>query len=72
MVILDYEYKRFETILLLVDIDIPNGVIIPLVSATYRSADFINWVKRLDGKYPEQGTFRFVLDNRPSHTLKET
>lgn len=43
-----------------------------LVSDTHKSADFIEFLKILDQKYPEGDTIRLILDNHSAHTSKET
>lgn len=68
----DYEYKRLGTLSLLAGMDLLTGEIIPLVSDTHKSSDFIEWLTKLDAKYPEQDTIRLVLDNHSAHTSKET
>ena len=68
----DYEYKRPVTLYLLAGMDLLTGEIIPLVSDTHKSSDFITWLQKLDAKYPEHDTIRLVLDNHSTHTSKET
>lgn len=72
MVSRDYEYKRLGTLSLLAGMDLLTGEIIPLVSDTHKSSDFITWLQKLDAKYPGQDTIRLVLDNHSAHTSKET
>ena len=48
----DYEYVRKGTLSLLAGIDLLTGEAIPLVSASHKSSDFINFLKILDEKYP--------------------
>ena len=72
MVARDYEYKRLGTLSLLAGLDLLTGEIIPLVSDSHKSSDFIEWLKILDSRYPEQDTLRLVLDNHSAHTSKET
>ena len=43
-----------------------------MVSQTRKSADFIEFLKILDAKYPEGDTIRLILDNHSAHTSKET
>lgn len=57
---------------LLAGMDLLTGEIIPIVSDTHKSSDFITWLKKLDTKYPEQDTIRLILDNHSAHTSKET
>lgn len=68
----DYEYVRLGTLSLLAGIDLLTGEAIPLVSQTHKSADFIEFLKILDAKYPEGDTIRLILDNHSAHTSKET
>jgi len=68
----DYEYKRLGTLSLLAGMDLLTGEIIPLVSGTHKSSDFITWLNKLDARYPEHDTIRLVLDNHSAHTSKET
>ncbi len=68
----DYEYKRFGTVSLLAGIDLLIGEAIPLVSETHKSADFIEFLKILDKKYPAQDKIRIILDNLDVHTSNET
>lgn len=48
----DAEYKRLEKLSLLSGIDLLTKEEIPLVSETHKSADFIEFLKILEGKYP--------------------
>lgn len=68
----DYEYKRLGTVSLLGGLDLLTGVIIPHVSDSHKSSDFIDWLKKVDAMYPEHDTIRLVLDNHSAHTSKET
>lgn len=68
----DYEYKRLGTVSLLAGIDLLTGKVIPHVSDTHKSSDFVEWLKKVDNMYPEHDTIRLVLDNHSAHTSKET
>ena len=68
----DYEYRRLGTISLLAGMDLLTGTIIPFVSDTHKSSDFIEWLKKVDEMYPEHDTIRLVLDNHSAHTSRET
>ncbi len=68
----DYEYKRLGTLSLLAGIDLLTGKVIPLVSETHKSSDFVTWLKNVDSMYPEQDKIRLVLDNHSAHTSRET
>lgn len=68
----DYEYIRHGTLSLLAGIDLLTGEAIPLVRNTHKSADFIEFLKILDKRYPESEKIRIILDNHSAHTSKET
>ena len=68
----DYEYKRLGTISLLAGLDLQTGEAIPLVSDTHVSKDYIEFLKKLDGKYPKGDKIRLVLDNLKVHSSEET
>jgi transposase len=68
----DYEYKRLGTLSLLAGIDLLTGEAIPLVSETHKSKDFIEFLKILDSKYPQDEKIRLILDNHSTHISKET
>lgn len=68
----DSEYRRFGTVSLLAGMDLITGEIIPLVRDTHKSADFIDFLKILDGKYDKAKKIKIVLDNHSAHTSKET
>ena len=68
----DYEYQRLGTVSLLAGLDLHSGRIIETVSDTHKSADFIAFLKKLDGAYPEHHKIRLVLDNHSAHISKET
>ena len=68
----DYEYKRLGTLSLLAGIDLLTGEAIPLVKESHKSSDFIEFLKILDQKYPQDEVVRLILDNHSSHTSKET
>ena len=48
MVAGDYEYKRLGTLSLLTGLNLLTGEVIPLVSDSHKSSDFIEWLKILD------------------------
>jgi transposase len=68
----DYEYERLGTVSLLAGLDLHTGRIIETVSDTHNSADFIAFLKKLDGTYAGQQKIRLVLDNHSAHISKET
>src|ERR1700680_2005449 len=68
----DYEYERLGTVSLLAGLDLHSGRIIETISDTHKSADFIAFLKKLDGAYPERHKIRLVLDNHSAHISKET
>ena len=67
----DYEYKRLGTVSLLAGIDLQTGEAMPLVRDSHNSADFIDFLKMLDARYPKGDTIRLVLDNLQVHRAKK-
>lgn len=68
----DYEYIRYGTLSLLAAIDLLTGEAIPFISDTHKSSDFVEFLRRLDAKYPEGDKIRLILDNHSAHTSQET
>lgn len=68
----DSEYKRLGTVSLLAGIDLLTGDAIPQVRDSHKSSDFIQFLQKLDEKYPEGDIIRLILDNHSVHTSKET
>ena len=68
----DYEYKRLGTLSLLAGIDLNTGHAFPLVRDKHASADYIEFLKRLDEYYPKGDIIRILLDNLKVHTSEET
>lgn len=68
----DYEYERLGTVSLLAGLDLHSGRVIETISDTHNSADFIAFLKKLDGAYAEHQKIRLVLDNHSAHISKET
>lgn len=67
----DYEYKRLGTLSLLAGIDLQTGEAIPLVSDTHNSQDYIEFLKKLDNKYPAGDKIRLILDNLKVHSSQK-
>ena len=67
----DYEYKRLGTLSLLAGIDLHTGDAIPLVSNTHNSDDYIQFLKKLDKKYPDKDKIRLILDNLKVHSSQK-
>lgn len=67
----DYEYKRLGTLSLLAGIDLLTGQVIPVVSETHKSSDFISLLKKFDELYPEGDVIRIICDNHSAHKSKE-
>ena len=42
------------------------------MSDTHKSSDFVEFLTRLDAKYPEGDKIRLILDNHSAHTSQET
>ncbi len=68
----DYEYKRLGTVSLLAGLDLHSGRLTETISNTHKSADFIAFLKKLDGAYPVQQKIRLLLDNHSAHISRET
>lgn len=68
----DYEYQRLGTVSLLAGLDLHNGRVIEEISNTHKSADFISFLKKLDGHYPAHQRIRLLLDNHSAHISRET
>jgi transposase len=68
----DYEYKRLGTISLLAGLDLHTGRVIEEISNTHKSADFIAFLKKLDGEFPANQKIRLLLDNHSAHISRET
>ena len=68
----DYEYKRLGTVSLLAGLDLHTGRVIEQISNTHKRADFVGFLKKLDGRYPANQKIRLLLDNHSAHISKET
>jgi transposase len=68
----DYEYERLGTVSLLAGLDLHSGKVIEIISDTHTSADFIAFLEKLNGAYPQHQKIRLVLDNHSAHISKET
>jgi transposase len=68
----DYEYKRLGTISLLAGLDLHTGRVIEEISNTHKSADFIAFLRKLDGEFPANQKIRLLLDNHSAHISRET
>lgn len=68
----DYEYKRHGTVSLLAGIDLHTGTVTEVVSETHKSADFIEFLRKLDEHYAPGQTIRLILDNHSAHISRET
>jgi len=68
----DYEYKRLGTLSLLAGIDLITGKISASVEDRHRSAEFVEFLKKIDADYPAEQKIKIILDNHSAHTSKET
>jgi transposase len=68
----DHEYVRHGTLSLLAGIDLWNGEVLGLVRERHRSAEFIEFLRLLDARYPVEARIRLVLDNHSAHLSRET
>jgi transposase len=71
-IVRDHEYERLGTVSLLAGIDLHTGDIIPLVKDRHRSQEFVEFLSKLDGIYPQSWKIRLILDNHSAHISKET
>ena len=67
----DYEYKRLGTLSLLAGIDLQTGDAIPLISDTHNSNDYIQFLDKLDKRYPDKDKIRLILDNLKVHSSQK-
>src|SRR5712692_8481218 len=63
----DYEYVRHGTLSLLAGIDLMNGQVHGLVRDRHRSAEFVEFLRHVDGAYPKRMVIRVILDNHSAH-----
>ena len=68
----DYEYKRHGVVSLLAAIDLVSGHVHGDVQDRHRSAEFTDFLKKLDSFYAPDIKIRMILDNHSSHISKET
>jgi transposase len=67
----DYEYVRHGTVSLLAGIDLRTGQVHGIVRSRHRSAEFIEFLRLADSRYPAGTLIRIVLDNHSAHISKE-
>lgn len=68
----DHEYVRHGTISLLAGIDLLSGYVHGMIAKRHRSREFIQFLDKIDGYYPEKNKIRIILDNHSAHISKET
>ena len=68
----DHEYVRHGTVSLMAGIDLLSGMVHGIVVDRHRSREFIQFLKVIDGAYPETAKIRIILDNHSAHISKET
>ena len=68
----DHEYVRHGTLSLLAGIDLWSGEVLGLVRDRHRSAEFIEFLRQVDARYPAEARIRVVLDNHSAHISRET
>jgi len=68
----DHQYKRLGTMTLMAGIDLLTGHVHGQMTDRHRSCEFIDFLRLVDGYYPEQTTIRMILDNHSAHVSKET
>ena len=68
----DHEYIRHGTLSLLAGMDLLSGEVLGLIRKRHRSAEFIEFLRLADARYPAGARIRMVLDNHSAHLSKET
>ena len=68
----DHEYERHGTVSLLAGINLHDGKVTAIVRESHKSADFIEFLKKLDIEHPKEVKIRLILDNNSAHISKET
>jgi transposase len=68
----DYEYERHGTISLLAGIDLLTGAVHYKIFDNHRSEEFIEFLKNVDSKYPQDIKIIIILDNVRVHTSQKT
>jgi transposase len=68
----DHAYVRHGTLSLWAGIDLWNGEVLGLVRERHRSAEFIEFLRLLDARYPAEARIRLVLDHHSAHLSRET
>ena len=68
----DYEYRRDGTISVLAGIDLLSGEVIGLVRDRHTSSDFIEFLKEVVQRYPQDLKINLILDNHTVHKSTET
>lgn len=68
----DQESVRHDTVSLLAGLDLATSELMGLVRPRHRRADFGQFLKALDAKYPTDVKIPVVLDHHSAHTSKET
>lgn len=68
----DYEYRRDGTVSVLAGIDLLSGEVIGLVRDRHTSSDFIEFLKEVDQRYPQDLKINLILDNHTVHKSTET
>jgi transposase len=68
----DYQYERLGTVSLLAGLDLHTGKVTEIIKDAHASADFIEFLKKLDAAYPAHMKIRLLLDNHSAHISRET
>lgn len=67
----DSDYIRYGTVSLLAGLNLTTGKVVPIVSESHNSSDFISFLKKIDAEYHDAERIRLVLDNLRTHTSKQ-
>jgi len=68
----DYEYIRTGTICLQAALDLVTGFVHYRITERNRSEEFIDFLKMLDGQYPDTMKLKIILDNLKVHSSEAT
>jgi len=68
----DYEYVRHGTICLQAALDLVAGFVHYRITERNRSEEFIDFLKMLDGQYPDTMKLKIILDNLKVHSSVAT
>lgn len=68
----DCAYRRRGTLSPLAGLDLATGEVLGRVRPRHRSAEFVEWLQALDGRYDAETQIQIILDHHSAHTSRET